>query len=70
MTADDGHGVALQEKNRIVCICGTICDAKIGKSAAPMMGSASDYFVAVPASTVFARHLRRARADALDGGDE
>ena len=59
-TARD-HAVALKEINRIICTCGVVCDAKIGKAAAHIMGSRSDYFVAVKASTVFARHLKAAR---------
>ena len=55
------HAVALKENNRIICTCRKVCDAKIGKAAARIMGSKSDYFVAVEASTIFARHLRATR---------
>lgn len=62
--SDTKHAVAFKETNRIVCTCGTVCDAKIGKAAAHIMGSRSDYFVAVKASTIFARHLRAANTGA------
>lgn len=52
------HTAALIEENRIVCSCGTVCDARIGKSPERIMGSKSDYFVAVRASSVFAQHLK------------
>jgi hypothetical protein len=58
------HGVALDKGSGIVCLCGEVCNAVIGKSPASLMGTTSDYYEAVNAGTVFARHLHDVRARA------
>jgi len=56
------HGVALDKGRGIVCLCGEVCNAVMGRSPARIMGSTSDEYVHINAGTVFAQHLRDVRA--------
>lgn len=53
------HGVAWQDRLNIVCLCGKVCSAVIGKNpAGGFIGHpGSDTYVRTPAAQAFADHL-------------
>ena len=65
------HGVAWEDRLNIICLCGQVCTAVMGKSPARIMGATSDEYVRKPAAQAFAQHLldvRRALSANSEGG--